>query len=115
MLSFLSRRLDATAAQEKVMREAIEDVRSRADGVWAEVSSARASLADAFRSPDLDPEFIVTELRRADDGLEELRRTLAGRIAELHAVLDKHQREALADMLGQSFRRAWRGPYRSAG
>lgn len=115
MLSFVSRRLDATPAQEKVMRDAVQDLRSRADAVWAEASSARSALAEAFRSPDLDPEFVVAELRRVDGGLEELRRTLAGRVAELHAVLDQDQRQSLADLLGRDFRRSWRGPYRTAG
>ena len=114
MVSFLSRRVDATPAQEKAMRDAFNEVRTQADGVWAEVSAARSEVARAFRQPELDPEVIVGELNRPDDALAELRRSVAGRIAELHTILDPDQRETLADMLERDFRRPRRGPYRTA-
>ena len=114
MLSMLSRRLDATPAQEKVMRDAFEELSTSADGVWKNLRETRSELAAAFRTEELDPEFIVVELGRVDDALSELRRTLAGRIAELHTILDPDQRAKLAEMLDSKFRRPWWGPYRTA-
>ncbi len=114
MVSFLSRRVDATPAQEKAMRDAFNEVRTQADSVWTEMSAARSEVARAFRQPELDPEVVVAELNRPDDALAELRRSAAGRIAELHTILDPDQRETLADMLERDFRRPGRGPYRTA-
>ncbi|MEZ4226479.1 MAG: periplasmic heavy metal sensor [Polyangiaceae bacterium] len=113
-VSFLSRRIDATPAQEKVMRDAATEVRERVSALRGELRDIRGSVANEFRGEHLDPDWLVSELGRVDDALHELRRVVAGRLVELHASLDPDQRRMLADTLERGPRHRWRGPYRTA-
>ena len=112
-LSFLFRRLDTTPGQEKVIRSAAQDVMKQTRELRESLSSSRADVARALRDEPLDPETLVDALGRHEDALAELKRTLAGSLAQVHEVLDAGQRDRLADLI-ESAPRRWGGPYRTA-
>lgn len=103
----LADRLDATRAQEKVIREATDEFREAATKLKGEGKRTRADLASAFRKSGFD-EVILGELyARHDRSLEDLRKAFVGMGARIHAVLDEGQRARLADLI-EAGPRAWR-------
>ena len=112
--------LDATPAQEKVIREAADELRGGAEGLRGEVRASRGDVAAAVRSPSLDETRIGEVFARHDAALEKMRRAAVGAVARVHAVLDDRQRERLAELLehgpwagGRGEGRRHEGPYRS--
>lgn len=111
--------LEATPEQEKVIREAAEELRGGADGLRGELRASRSDVAAAVRSPSLDETRLGEVFARHDAALEKMRRAAIGAVGKVHAVLDDRQRERLAEILehgpwsrGRRERRH-DGPYRS--
>jgi Arc/MetJ-type ribon-helix-helix transcriptional regulator len=100
-------RLDTTPGQEKVIREAIHDLKEDAFGLRGEVRSTRAELAQALRAPELDRESIDRVFAKHDEVIEKLRASLLDTAEKVHTTLDEQQRKQLADMIEA-------GPFRYA-
>jgi len=92
-------RLDATPAQEKAIRSAFDDLRSKARTVKDDVRGMRHDLAGSFRGESLDAETLGTVASRASGAVDALRDAAIGALLKVHEVLDEKQRATLADTL----------------
>ena len=92
-------RLDTTPGQEKVIREAIHDLKEEAWTLRREVRSTRSELADALRAPELDKALIDRVFAKHDEVIEKLRASLVNSADKVHGTLDERQRKQLADMI----------------
>lgn len=92
-------RLDTTPGQEKVIREAIHDLKEEAWSLRREVRGTRSELADALRAPELDKAVLDRVFTKHDEVLEKLRASFVGTADKVHATLDERQRKQLADMI----------------
>jgi len=111
----LFERLDTSPAQEKVIREAIEEARRSASELREEGRHTRADVAKAVKSPSFDETIMGELFARHDTHLEKMRKDAVGVIAKVHAVLDDRQREQLAEMIERGpFGGGRHGGYRSA-
>lgn len=107
----LFERLGTTPAQEKVIKNAVEDVVDAARGFKDKVRSSRNDVAQAFRSESFDENVMAELLTRHDDAIDEVRKSIVGSLAKIHESLDPDQRAELARWLERRGR--WDGPYRS--
>jgi uncharacterized membrane protein len=98
-------RLDTTPAQEKVIREALHDLKEDAAGLRQEMRGTKAELAQALRAPDLDKESIDRVFTKHDELLEKLRASFMDAAERVHTTLDSQQRQQLADMIESGPRR----------
>jgi Heavy-metal resistance len=92
-------RLDTTPGQEKVIREALHDLREEAYDLRREVQSTRADLAQALRAPELDKALVDRVFAKHDEVIEKLRAALLDNAEKVHTTLDEQQRKRLADMI----------------
>jgi Spy/CpxP family protein refolding chaperone len=92
-------RLDTTPGQEKVIREAVHDLKEEAWNLRREVRGTRSELADALRAPELDKAVIDRVFAKHDEVIEKLRASLVTTADKVHGTLDERQRKQLADML----------------
>jgi len=114
MLRGLCRRLDATPGQEKVIVQAIEELREAARQQRGEIRSSRADVARAMREPSFDAVLFGEMFGRHDAALESLRKSAVGALAKVHDALDDKQRARLAELIesGPGFFRG--GPFAEA-
>jgi hypothetical protein len=103
----LADRLQATRAQEQVIREATDEFGAAASKVKGEGKRTRADLAAAFRKGSFDEVMLGELYARHDRSLEDLRKAFVGMGARIHEVLDADQRAQLADMI-EAGPEAWR-------
>jgi uncharacterized membrane protein len=111
-----SERLDATPAQEKVLRSALEEIDALREKTRADLHAARKDVAEAFRSPVFSEEAVGAATARIEGVMDEARKTGISIFAKVHDALDDHQRRIVADWIsdgiqGSSGRRehAYRG------
>jgi Spy/CpxP family protein refolding chaperone len=97
----LSRLLDATPGQEKVIREAVEEVRRAASELKGEGRTSRGDVAKALRSEGFDEVLFGEMFHRHDVAMDTVRKAVMGALAKVHAVLDERQRARLADLVEQ--------------
>ena len=95
---------DASPAQEKVIREAIDELRSSAYDLRGEARATREDIAKAVKSPSLDETVLGELFARHDTHLEKLRKDAVGALGKVHAVLDDRQRDIFAQLIS-------RGPF----
>ena len=107
-------RLDLSPAQEKLVRQEIEQVVERIRGLRTEAKAARDDLGRAVGGETFDRSALDAMFERQDTAIVELRAHIAGALGRIHEALDSRQREALSDLLaGGLFRGAgFGGPYR---
>lgn len=106
-------RLDATPGQEKVIREAVDDLVNAARAAGKDARGWREDLAAAVRKDYFD-ETLLGELFAKQDGtIETLRKEIVGSLGRVHSVLDDRQRDRLGDVLEQGWGRGFRGHYRA--
>jgi hypothetical protein len=99
MLRGLFRRLETTPGQEKVIAQAIDEVRDAARQARGEVRAARADIAKAMRSPAFDEVLFGEMFARHDTAMETMRKATVGALAKVHDALDEKQRARLADLI----------------
>jgi uncharacterized membrane protein len=99
MLRALFGRLGTSVAQEKVIVEALEGVRSQGRKLWDEWRQAKADVAEALRAETLDAQKVEGAFARQDGLMAELRRSLLEAMGKVHGVLDPEQRRELAALL----------------
>jgi hypothetical protein len=100
--------LDASPAQERAIIAELQQLEERVHAAGRRVRDQRGPLADAVRGAELD----VGALAGVDHELEqagaEARTAAIEAVRRIHALLDDHQRERLAALLGRGARE--RGP-----
>jgi Arc/MetJ-type ribon-helix-helix transcriptional regulator len=97
--SFLSERLEATPAQERAIRNAVEEFRAELGALRGELPKTRADLAAALRKPAFDEVLLGELFARHGSELEKAQKALVGLVARLHDALDDRQRDRLASMV----------------
>jgi hypothetical protein len=102
----LSAELDATPAQEKVIRAAADEFHEAASKLRGEGKRTRADVATAFRKGQFDEVLLGELYARHDRSLEDLRKAFVGMGAHIHDALDEGQRERLATLIEEG-PRAW--------
>ena len=114
MARFLADRLEATPAQEKVIRDAADEFRETATKLKGEGKKTRADVAGAFRKSHFDEVLFGELFARHDTAITELRKAFVGMGARIHDALDDKQRARLADIIESGpgafrprFRRGW--------
>jgi uncharacterized membrane protein len=111
-------RLDTTPGQEKAIKAAFDELRTKARAVKDDARGMRGDLASALRGESLDADTLGTVASRATGAVDALRDAAIGAVLKVHEVLDERQRGIAADLLesGPRFGRGWRsgrgGPYR---
>jgi uncharacterized membrane protein len=100
-------RIDATPAQEKTIRTAFDELRTKARAVKDDARGMRGDLAGALRGESLDAETLGTVASRASGAVDGLRDAAIGAVLKVHEVLDEKQRGIVADTLESGF-----GPFR---
>lgn len=112
----LFERLDTTPGQEKVIKQAVEEVFASSAKLRGELDQTRKDLAGAMRSGSIDETVMGELFARHDEKLREVRQAWVGALAKVHEALDEGQRKQLADLLdagfGGRFGGGWGGPYR---
>ena len=112
----LFERLRTSPEQEKVIREAVDEMRRSASELRDEARHTRGDVAKAMKSPSFDETVMGELFARHDTHLEKVRKDAVGVLAKVHAVLDDRQRDLLAELIergpfgggrGGPFRRAW--------
>jgi len=107
-------RLDTSAAQEREIRSALDEIGTAGRDLKKELFESRADVARAFKADALDATLIGEVFARHDDSLDRARKAAVGALAKIHAILDDRQRERLAEFFEHGPRRSWGGgPYRS--
>jgi uncharacterized membrane protein len=96
-------RLDATPAQEKAIRAAVVELRTKARAVKDDARGMRGDLATAMRGESLDAETLGTVASRASGAVDGLRDAAIGAVLKVHEVLDEKQRAIVADTLESGF------------
>ncbi len=102
-LATISARLDLTPGQEKVFRQAFDEVRETMRKQRGELGETRKDVARAFRAASFDAVLMGDVFGRHDGKLEELRKAAIGALAKVHEALDERQRELLASMLEEGW------------
>ena len=102
----LSAELDATPAQEKVIRAAADEFHESVSKLRGEGKRTRTDIAAAFRKGQFDEVLLGELYARHDRSLEDVRKAFVGMGARIHDALDEGQRERLATIIEEG-PRAW--------
>ena len=92
-------RLDTTPGQEKVIREAINDLQEEAYALRKDIRGTRSEIAEALRAPELDKQLLDQVFAKHDEVIEKLRASMVSSADRVHTTLDEQQRKRLADMI----------------
>lgn len=103
-LRWLFEHLDTTHGQEKVILEAVEELRGPAHKARQELWSTAGDLSDAMKGETFDHARTADTWVRQDKALEQLRLALTTAMARVHEVLDAEQRKALAELIARRVR-----------
>jgi hypothetical protein len=115
MLRALFQRLETTPGQEKVIAQALEELRAEAEKHRGELKQSRADVAKAVRSEGFDEVLFGELFSRQDTTIEALRKAAMGSIGKVHAILEPKQRELFAEIIEGGLFRGFGGPFRGAG
>jgi hypothetical protein len=119
MLRFLFERLETSPGQERVIVEAVDEVREAASKMRGEARASASDIADVLRSADVDATALGNLFARHDTAMDGIRKAVVGALSKVHDALDENQRKVLADMVAGwsgAGPGSWGGggPYRSA-
>jgi uncharacterized membrane protein len=107
MRSVMSR-IGARPDQERVIRDAFDELKEAAAPLRSEGRHTRDEIAVALRKPVFDEVLFGEMFARHDGALERLRKALVGALVRTHDTLDERQRQRLADIIAEG-PRAFRG------
>jgi hypothetical protein len=113
-LRWVFQTLDTTPGQEKVIRQAYEEVRGAMEAGRGELDTTRREIAAAIRAGNIDETQMGLLYARHDEALRTLRTSFFGALAKVTEALDEDQRKTLADLIdrqGPGFFGG--GPYRN--
>jgi hypothetical protein len=107
-------RLDTTPGQEKVIRQAAQEIFAAGAPLKSELEDTRRDIARAVRTGTVDAVAMGELFARHDEKLREARQAFVGALAKVSEALDEDQRKRLADLIdrqGQGWS-GFGGPYR---
>jgi len=99
MMRRMFERLETAPGQEKVVLQAVHEVRNAAQKLWQDRREAQAAVAAAFRAPQLDAEKVNQVFAAFEAKLQELKKTAVQGLAQVHDALDERQRVELAALV----------------
>ncbi|HND09891.1 MAG TPA: periplasmic heavy metal sensor [Pseudomonadota bacterium] len=99
VLRRVSAELDATPAQEKVLREVLDGLRDSMGKNREVLRAARADVAKTLRTENFSEESLADVIARHDEVHDRMRKSLVDALAKLHTTLDAGQREKLANLI----------------
>jgi hypothetical protein len=107
-------RLDTTPGQEKVIRQAAQEIFAATAPLKAELDETRRDLAKALRTGTVDAVAMGELFARHDEKLRDARTAFVGALAKVSEALDEDQRKRLADLIDREGGHGWAfgGPYR---
>ncbi len=94
-------RLETTPGQERVIAEAVREMRENGGKSFETLRASREDIARAMKTENFDETALGESIARQDEALESLRKTAIGALARVHAALEPKQREILADMIAR--------------
>jgi Spy/CpxP family protein refolding chaperone len=104
MLRGIFERLETTPGQERVILDAVDEVRGVASKLHEDTDQIRKDVAEALRGAHLDQEKIRDVFSRFDGKAEDVKKVVMSNLAKIHEALDERQRAELASLL-ESFGR----------
>lgn len=110
-LRWLYQRLDTTPGQEKVIREAFEEISEALGKAKGDLHGSFGELAKAVRGAEFDHAAVSEAWVRHDGAFEASRLAISSALQRVHEALDERQRAILADLI-ESGPRAFRGGFR---
>lgn len=99
LTNYLAEMLDASSTQERIIGEAVSDLREKAASVKASTHGFRAKLAAAFRSEMFDDGAVSSGFDATQSAIEELKKAVRTHAKRLHETLSPSQRATFADLL----------------
>lgn len=98
-LRWLFERLDTTPGQEKVIREAADELHDAMRDSKAEWRKVSADVSEALKSPEFGHAAMGTAFSRLEQNLESFKTAATGALGSVHGALDERQRKILADLI----------------
>jgi hypothetical protein len=98
-LRALFQRLDTTPGQEKVIKTAIDELRTTLRGLRGDLKEARPSVARAFRSESFDENSVADVIARVETASDAARKAFIDAFAKIHGAFDEKQREQVAQWI----------------
>jgi Spy/CpxP family protein refolding chaperone len=95
----LFERLDTTPGQEKVIFQAVDELRDAMRSAKHEVAQSRTDVAAAFGREHFDAETMGAVFSRHDDAIATVRKAFVGAMAKVHDALDEQQRRIFAEII----------------
>lgn len=92
-------RLETTPEQEKVISQALDELRAAGKGIKSEMRGARSELASALRGESFDEVALGGATARIETTVDAFRKAGIDAFAKIHGALDARQRSILADWL----------------
>jgi hypothetical protein len=99
------RRLDATPAQERLVRDEVFGVVDSVKGLRDKAKAARTALAAALRDETLDSQKLAAVMREQEELVTTVRDRVVEALTRVHASLDGRQRQELADAFERGYAR----------
>jgi len=99
---FLNRlldRLDTTPGQEKVIREAVDQLMDDVRTARGDFRGTRTQVAQAVRGETLDRGAIDGVFESHDQVIDRVRKNAVEAFSKVHETLDERQRKILADII----------------
>ena len=111
VMHFLSERLDASPAQERVIAAAIDEMHEAVSKAKDGFKASRGDVASAVRSDNFDVTHVGALFSKHDDAIDGVRKAFVSAMQKVHDALDERQRKILADLIeagpGAFFRGGW--------
>ena len=104
LLRGLFERLSTTPGQEKVIAEALKDLRAAFKKSAEEKAKGAKEVAEALRSDDFKTENMGEAFAHLEEGTNAVRDATFSALAKIHEALDERQRKILADIVGRGGR-----------
>jgi hypothetical protein len=103
MLRGLFSRLDTTPGQEKVISEAVDNIRNAFAKLGDEKEKIRRDVATAFKGEQFDHGPMKDAFTRQDAAMEEIQRTILVELSKVHEALNEKQRKEVGELLEHGF------------
>jgi hypothetical protein len=113
-LGHVSRELDTTPAQERVIQREVHAVIDKARDARRGLRDGRGDLSRAVSGPEFDDGAAAAAFVPAEHAIGEVRGAAIDALRKIHEILDDEQRKRLGELvLGERFRGGpFGGPYR---
>jgi hypothetical protein len=104
LLRGLFERLQTTPGQERVIAEALRELRSAFKKATEEKAKGAKQVAEALRGDDFKVENMAESFAHLESSVEAVRDASFSALAKIHEALDEKQRRILADIVSRGGR-----------